>query len=101
VQVAAVTAYNVKGSFFIGENLVFNGVKDNDRYVTDTRAYGNSDIQSVYGIVGAANTFTANIVPKPNFVVGNATLDCRGCQQLVSRPLQTPSTSFHWYCHCW
>jgi len=71
---AAVTAYNVKGDFFIGENLVFNGVKDNDRYITDTRSYGNSDIQSVYGITGTANTFTANVIPKTNFVVGNATL---------------------------
>jgi hypothetical protein len=90
---AAVTAYNVKGNFFIGENLVFNGVKDNDRYVIDSRSYGNSDIQSVYGIVGAANTFTANIVPKSNFVIGNATLTAGDAATGVST-ITNPSTSF-------
>ena len=70
----AITAYNQTGDFFIGENLVFNGVKDNDRYVTDSRTYSKSDIQSVFGIVGSANTFTADIIPQPNIVIGNATL---------------------------
>ena len=90
---AAVTAYNVKGNFFIGENLVFNGVKDNDRYVIDSRSYGNSDIQSVYGIVGAANTFTANIVPKSNFVIGNATLTAGDTATGIST-ITTATTSF-------
>ena len=89
----AVTAYNVKGNFFIGENLVFNGVKDNDRYVTDVRDYGNSDIQSVYGIVGSANTFTANIIPKVITNIGNATLTPGDTATGVST-VTNPSTSF-------
>jgi hypothetical protein len=89
----AVTAYNVKGNFFIGENLVFNGVKDNDRYVTDVRAFGNSDIQSVYGIVGAANTFTANVIPKVVTNIGNATLTPGDTATGVST-VTNPSTSF-------
>ena len=89
----AVTAYNVKGNFFMGENLVFNGVKDNDRYVIDTRSYGNSDIQSVYGIVGSANTFTANINPKIKTVIGNATLTAGDAVTGVST-VTNPSTSF-------
>jgi hypothetical protein len=89
----AVTAYNVKGNFFIGENLVFNGVKDNDRYITNTRDYGNSDIQSVYGIVGLANTFTANLRSKTNFIIGNATLTAGDVVTGVST-VTNPSTSF-------
>jgi len=89
----AVTAYNVRGNFFVGENLVFNGVKDNDRYVTDIRSYGNSDIQSVYGIVGSANTFTANTVPKSLTVVGNATLTPGDTATGVST-VTNPSVSF-------
>ena len=89
----AITAYNVRGSFFIGENLVFNGVKDNDRYVTDVRSYGNSDIQSVFGIVGSANTFTANTIPKVITTVGNATLTPGDVVTGVST-VTNPLTSF-------
>ena len=89
----AITAYNQKGEFFIGENLVFNGVKDNDRYVTDSRSYGKSDIQSVFGIVGSANTFTADIVPQPNIVIGNATLT-PGDEETGISTITGPSVSF-------
>jgi hypothetical protein len=88
-----VTVYNVQGDFSIGENLFFNGVDVDSRFVTDVREYGNSDIQSVYGIVGSANTFTADIIPQPNFVIGNATLTPGDTVTGVST-VTNPSTSF-------
>jgi len=70
----AFTAYNVQGNFFIGERLSFNGVTNADRYVTDIKNYENSDARSVYGIVGSANTFTADIIQYPSLVIGNASI---------------------------
>ena len=89
----AFTAYGVQGNFFIGENLVFNGVTDNDRYVADIRNYETSDVQSVYGIVGVANTFTADIIPSPVISFGNATITAGDAATGVST-VTSPLTSF-------
>ena len=41
--------YDINGNFFVGENLIFNGVLDNSRYVTDVDSATASDIKSVFG----------------------------------------------------
>ena len=70
----AITAYNVEGDFFKGERLLFNGVLDNTRFVTDSTNFSLSDVKSVFGIVGSARTFTGDIIQTPVFDIGNATL---------------------------
>ena len=62
------TAYEVKGNFFPGERLSFNGIDDNDRYTTNIDNHEISDMQSLWGstttAAGVAVTFTADIKPK-------------------------------------
>jgi hypothetical protein len=70
----AFTAYNVQGNFFNGERLLFNGVADDSRYVTGIRNWENSDIKSVFGIVGSASTFSADLVQKNFYEYGTATI---------------------------
>ena len=65
------TAYCVQGEFFIGEKLEFNGVSENSRTTTDVHNYEISDIQSLHGSVGAG-TFTADIIPEVETVIGIA-----------------------------
>ena len=63
----ALTAYSVQGEFFQGERLKFNGVLDNSRFLIDAKNFKIDDIKSLYGIVGTANTFTADIIQSPTF----------------------------------
>ena len=49
----AFTAYNVTGTFSLGERLKFNGEDTDGRTLTDQTAYETSDVQSVYSIVGS------------------------------------------------
>lgn len=55
-----ITAYNTKGSFAVGESFIFNGIEDN-RVSTGVTAYSSSDVKSIYGIVGTASTFNADV----------------------------------------
>ena len=70
----AFTAYDVQGDFFNGERLLFNGVADDSRYVTGIRNWENSDIKSVFGIVGSASTFSADLVQRNFYEYGTATI---------------------------
>ena len=70
----AFTCYDVKGEFFVGENLHFNGVSDNARSTISVDDYEISDVQSVYGIVGTAATFTADMIPQVRTNVGLVTV---------------------------
>ena len=70
----AFTAYNVQGDFFNGERLLFNGVADDSRYVTGIRNWENSDIKSVFGIVGSASTFSADVIQENFYEYGSATI---------------------------
>ena len=70
----AFTAYDVQGDFFNGERLLFNGVANDSRYVTGIRNWENSDIKSVFGIVGSASTFSADVVQEDFYEYGSATI---------------------------
>ena len=70
----ALTAYCVQGDFFIGERLEFNGVGENSRTSTDVHNYELSDVQSLFSLVGAAGTFSADIIPQVSNVIGIASI---------------------------
>ena len=64
----ALTAYDVKGNFFLGERITFNGEDPNTRFITSIKNWEISDIQSFWGSTtpstGTAVTFTADTIPK-------------------------------------
>jgi hypothetical protein len=55
-----VTAYDIRGTFATGEKLIFNGI-ENTRVSIAVTSYSLSDVKAVYGVVGAAYTFTADV----------------------------------------
>jgi hypothetical protein len=67
----ALTAYGVEGNFVTGERLLFNGVLDNSRFVSDSTNYSLADTKSVFGIVGSASTFSADIIQTPSRNLGS------------------------------
>lgn len=58
-----ITAYNIEGNFLVGEKLLFNNSETNSRVSIAVTEYGSSDVKSLYGIVGSAYTFTADVKP--------------------------------------
>ena len=68
------TAYNINGNFSLGERLKFNGEDFGQRTVIDSKKFETSDVQSVYGIVGSAGTFTADLIPQTAGVIGIASI---------------------------
>ena len=63
------TAYNTQGKFSIGEKLIFDGIENNRISIAVTN-YSTNDVKSLYGIVGSAYTFTADVTQKNNFTIG-------------------------------
>ena len=83
----ALTAYGVNGNFHRGERLLFNGVLDDARFVTDDTNYSLSDVKSVHGIVGTANTFSGDLVQDSVRNFGSANVAAAsGSQSKVSIP---------------
>ena len=70
----AATVYDVKGNFSIGERISLNGQDTTNRTVLDVTKREISDVQSVYGIVGTAGTFTADMIPQSAFQIGIASI---------------------------
>jgi hypothetical protein len=64
------TFYNVQGKFVSGEKYIFNGTEDLSRVSVAVTSYGTGDVKSLYGIVGSAYTFTADVVQTQSFPVG-------------------------------
>ena len=62
VSAGTAHAYNVNGNFHKGERLLFNGIIDDSRFVTSDTNYSLSDVKSVHGIVGTANTFSGDTI---------------------------------------
>jgi hypothetical protein len=54
-----ITAYSTQGEFAIGESFTING-DENTRVSTALTSFTTKDVKSLYGIVGTANTFTAD-----------------------------------------
>jgi hypothetical protein len=68
-----VTAYEVRGTFAIGENLSFNGI-ENNRVSIAVTSYSLNNVKSVYGIVGTAFTFTADVKQALNTPIGQVNI---------------------------
>ena len=56
----AITAYNTKGNFITGEQLIFNGVESGNISAAST-SYTTSDVKSINGTVSTASTFNADV----------------------------------------
>ena len=74
----ALSLYETAGSFIANENFIIDGV-ENTRVAVAVTAHGIGDVLSVFGSangaeVGAAQTFSADVVLAPNFNVGVATI---------------------------
>ena len=65
----ALTVYNSKGSFNLGEKLIFDNV-ENTRVIRSLRQYGLSDVQSLHGVVGTAYTFTGDVIQQDAKEIG-------------------------------
>jgi uncharacterized protein YkvS len=63
------TAYNVNGSFAIGEKFIFDGISDN-RVATAVTSFGISDVKSLYGLSGAGVTFNSDVKQYTDIEVG-------------------------------
>ena len=66
--------YETSGKFITNENFIIDGV-ENSRVATAITAHGIGDVLSVFGSangaeVGAARTFSADVVLTPNFNIG-------------------------------
>jgi hypothetical protein len=64
------TFYGVQGKFSKNEKFIFNGTEDLSRISIAVTSYGTSDIKSLYGIVGSAYTFTADVMQSSAVPVG-------------------------------
>ena len=69
----ALTVYEKTGDFILNESFIIDGI-ENTRVATAITSYGISDIQSVYGIVGTASTFSADAIESVGFNVGIASV---------------------------
>ena len=68
----ALTVYDLKGNFNIGEILTFNGQTTNQRTTIDVTNHEISDVQSVYSIVGTSGTFVGDLIPQTAVTIGIA-----------------------------
>jgi len=82
-----ITAYSTKGSFIVGERLIFDGI-ENTRVSTAITAYGTNDVKSLYGIVGTAHTFSGDVKQSIQYQVGQVNITAQSGVSTVS------STSF-------
>jgi hypothetical protein len=65
------TAYNISGKFLIGESFEYNGISTSG-ISTNIIKYSSNSVKSVRGIVGAANTFTADLSLRSSVFIGPA-----------------------------
>ena len=69
----SIQIYNTEGSFIANESFEFNGSSVGYVGVALT-ANNSSNVKSVHGIVGAAVTFSADVIQSDRYVIGIATV---------------------------
>jgi hypothetical protein len=72
-NIGILTAYDINGSFIVGERLKFNGI-ENSRVSIAVTSYSLDDVKAVYGIVGTAFTFTADVKQVPKKTIGQVNI---------------------------
>jgi hypothetical protein len=70
----AVTIYNTKGEFVLGERIKFDGIIDNARFITNVNNNSISDVKSVHAQVGSGATFSADLIQSSSLSFQQATL---------------------------
>lgn len=70
----AITAYQVNGQFFNGEELIFNGISDGSRVSVAVTNKNLSDVKSIFGSVGFGGTFSADLLQVSSRVIGIASI---------------------------
>jgi hypothetical protein len=85
-----ITLYDTKGTFLRNESFIFDGI-DSGYVAVAVTSYGISDIKSVYGLVGAASTFSADTIQSTKLNIGIALIseEFSGISTITS-----PNTSF-------
>ena len=89
----ALTVYDLKGNFNIGEILTFNGQTTNQRTTIDVTNHEISDVQSVYSIVGTSGTFVGDLIPQTAVTIGIASITKGDVDTGVST-ITNPTLSF-------
>ena len=69
----SLTVYNTKGKFIAGEQFIFNGIESGNVAAAST-SYTTSDIKSIRGTVGTANTFNADVKQSSLFSIGEVNI---------------------------
>jgi len=72
-QSGIITAYEVKGNFSLGEQLVFDSVNET-RIATSVENYSVSNVKSINGIIGSGSTFNSDTKLSTSILVGSATI---------------------------
>lgn len=70
---SSLSVYQKNGEFVTNESFIINGV-ENTRISIAATSYGISDVKSVYGIVGSAKTFTADVLQSSLLEIGAAAI---------------------------
>ena len=68
-----VTVYQKSGDFLRNEPFIFNGIPDNRVAVAITN-HTVSDVKSIFGVVGTAKTFNADVIQSVGTNIGVATI---------------------------
>lgn len=66
---SGITVYNTKGNFIVGEKLIFNGI-ENSRVSVAVTQHSLDKVKSLFGQVGTAFTFNADVKQYPSINVG-------------------------------
>lgn len=69
----SLTIYQKEGDFIVNEALIFDG-QLNSRIAIAITSYGIDDVKSVFGSVGSASTFSADIIQSDLSYIGVATI---------------------------
>ena len=64
-----IVIYNTKGNFIVGEKLIFNGI-ENTRVSVAVTQHTIDEVKSLFGNVGTAFTFNADVKQYPSINVG-------------------------------
>jgi hypothetical protein len=89
---SSISVYEKSGDFILNESFIIDGIP-NGRVATAITSFGLSDVKSVFGQVGAAKTFSADVVQSTNFIVGVSSISphVNGISTVRSTNLTFPS----------
>jgi hypothetical protein len=72
-QTGIITAYDIKGNFSVGEQLIFDSI-DQTRIITQVNNYSISDVKSIYSELENGSKFNADLKLKESLFVGTVSI---------------------------